>query len=71
MLSARARFRFSIGIAAALGGAQLAGCCGSLFDEDSGCSGCADDDPRLSMNCPERDAATDVSTIDAADVGAD
>jgi hypothetical protein len=37
MLSARARFRFSIGVAAALGGAQLAGCCGSLFDD-----GCVD-----------------------------
>jgi len=69
MLSARARFRFSIGIAAALGGAQLAGCCGSLF-EDTGCADCADD-PRLAANCPERDAAADIATMDAADTGAD
>jgi hypothetical protein len=69
MLSARARFRFWIGIAAALGGAQLAGCCGGLF-EDTSCSECGAS-PRLAANCPERDAAIEVATIDAADTGAD
>jgi hypothetical protein len=70
MLTPPRRFRLWIGIAAALGGSQLAGCCGSIFAEDVGCGSCGERQGPA-MDCPESDAAADVIVEDVADTGSD